>query len=153
MINGLLLVLLIISSILLIGVVLIQRGRGGGLAGAFGGTGGATAFGTKAGDIFTKITIYVACVWVGLNMLLVFRLNHGRDSAMSPDPVSTKAGSSPLDDIRTPGGAADEGKSTTPPPASSSTTPAPETSAPVPAPTPAEPKAPADGGEAGKTNP
>ena len=43
----------------LIGLILLQRGRGGGLAGAFGGMGGQSAFGTKAGDIFTRITIAV----------------------------------------------------------------------------------------------
>ncbi len=30
------------------------------MAGAFGGMGGQSAFGTKAGDLFTKITIGVA---------------------------------------------------------------------------------------------
>ena len=45
-------------------IILLQRGRGGGLAGAFGGLGGQSAFGTKAGDVFTKITIVVAVLWV-----------------------------------------------------------------------------------------
>ncbi|RLS51073.1 MAG: preprotein translocase subunit SecG, partial [Planctomycetota bacterium] len=44
---------LVLSSLFLILLVLIQRGRGGGLAGAFGGAGGQSAFGTKAGDVFT----------------------------------------------------------------------------------------------------
>ena len=47
---------LVVTSLFLILLVLIQRGRGGGLAGAFGGMGGQSAFGTKAGDVFTKIT-------------------------------------------------------------------------------------------------
>jgi preprotein translocase subunit SecG len=51
-------------AIFLIVLVLIQRGRGGGLAGALGGMGGQSAFGTKAGDLFTKITIGVAVVWI-----------------------------------------------------------------------------------------
>lgn len=51
-------------SVVLIILVLLQRGRGGGLAGAFGGMGGQSAFGTKAGDIFTRITIVVAVIWV-----------------------------------------------------------------------------------------
>ena len=54
---GLLNVLLVLTSLFLICLVLIQRGKGGGLAGAFGGPGGSSAFGTKAGDVFTKITI------------------------------------------------------------------------------------------------
>ena len=55
---------LVLSSLFLILLVLIQQGRGGGLAGAFGGMGGQSAFGTKAGDLFTKITIGVAAVWI-----------------------------------------------------------------------------------------
>jgi len=74
---GLLSFLLVISSLFLICLVLIQRGKGGGLAGAFGGPGGSSAFGTKAGDIFTKITIITAGIWFVLNMLLVILINKG----------------------------------------------------------------------------
>jgi len=59
-------VLLLLFGLFLMIVVLLQRGRGGGLAGAFGGTGGQSAFGTKAGDVFTRITIVVAVIWVVL---------------------------------------------------------------------------------------
>jgi len=64
MFADLLMILLMIVSLLLILVVLLQRGRGGGLAGAFGGMGGQSAFGTKAGDVFTRITIGLVTVWV-----------------------------------------------------------------------------------------
>jgi preprotein translocase subunit SecG len=47
----------------------LQRGRGGGLAGALGGMGGQSAFGTKAGDLFTKITVGVAAFWIVLCIL------------------------------------------------------------------------------------
>ena len=57
-------VLLLLSGLFLMIVILLQRGRGGGLAGAFGGTGGQSAFGTKAGDVFTWITVVTATVWV-----------------------------------------------------------------------------------------
>ena len=61
-------------SLFMILLVLIQRGRGGGLAGAFGGMGGQSAFGTRAGDTFTRITIVLAVVWVllagGLGMMM-----------------------------------------------------------------------------------
>ncbi len=50
-------------SVFLILLVLIQRGRGGGLTGALGGAGGQSAFGSKAGDTFTVITVVVASVW------------------------------------------------------------------------------------------
>ena len=57
-------ILLMFVSILLILVILLQRGRGGGLVGALSGLGGQSAFGTKAGDMFTRITIGIAAVWV-----------------------------------------------------------------------------------------
>jgi preprotein translocase subunit SecG len=56
--------LLAVSSTFLVLLVLVQKGRGGGLAGALGGPGGSSAFGAKAGDIFTRITIVAAVVWV-----------------------------------------------------------------------------------------
>ena len=64
-------IIVIIVSVLLMLVVLIQRGKGGGLAGAFGGAGGSSAFGSRAGDAFTKITLYLAAVWVLLIMVHV----------------------------------------------------------------------------------
>ncbi len=56
--------LLSILSVCLILVILIQRGRGGGLVSAFGGMSGQSAFGTRAGDIFTRITIGIIAAWV-----------------------------------------------------------------------------------------
>ena len=66
---GLVNILLIVIGLFLILLVLIQRGRGGGLAGAFGGAGGQSAFGSKAGDAFTRFTIYVAAAWILLLMI------------------------------------------------------------------------------------
>jgi preprotein translocase subunit SecG len=62
--QGIFQVLLSVIGIFLILLILVQRGRGGGLAGALGGMGGSSAFGAKAGDIFTRITIGVAAVWI-----------------------------------------------------------------------------------------
>ncbi len=56
-------------SLFLILLILIQRGKGGGLTGALGGPGGQSAFGSKAGDTFTVITIVVASLW-GLTCIL-----------------------------------------------------------------------------------
>lgn len=64
-------VLLFLTSLFLILLVLVQRGKGGGLAGALGGVGGYSAFGTRAGDMFTKITIGVAAVWLILAVVTV----------------------------------------------------------------------------------
>jgi preprotein translocase subunit SecG len=62
---------LILLGLFLILLILIQRGKGGGLIGALGGTGGSSPFGSRAGDQFTRITIYVACVWLLLTMVQV----------------------------------------------------------------------------------
>lgn len=64
MISFVLMMLLVVAAVFLILLVLVQRGRGGGLTGALGGMGGQSAFGTKAGDVFTKITIVTAAVWI-----------------------------------------------------------------------------------------
>jgi preprotein translocase subunit SecG len=64
-----------LGAILLISVILLQRSRGGGLAGAFGGSGGQSAFGTKAGDVFTRITIGIAIVWVTLAVVTGYAMN------------------------------------------------------------------------------
>ena len=75
MLLGILNLLVILTGLLLIGLVLIQRGKGGGLAGAFGGVGGSSPFGSKAGDTFTRITIGVAAVWILLIMFQVKVMN------------------------------------------------------------------------------
>jgi len=64
-------VLILLVGLFMILLILIQRGKGGGLAGAFGGVGGSSAFGSRAGDTFTRITLGVAFAWVLLIMLMV----------------------------------------------------------------------------------
>ena len=83
--NIILPILLFLTSVFLILLVLIQRGRGGGLAGAFGGMGGQSAFGTKAGDLFTRITIGVATFWIVLCAFSVKMLNDTGTSILSQD--------------------------------------------------------------------
>ncbi len=68
---GLLNIILLFLGAFLILIILIQRGKGGGLAGAFGGMGGSSPFGSRAGDAFTRLTIYVAIAWLLLTMVQV----------------------------------------------------------------------------------
>jgi len=67
--------LLFAVSLWLIFLVLIQRGKGGGLTGALGGSGGSSAFGAKAGDAFTKVTVVSATIWIFLCMLTIAWVN------------------------------------------------------------------------------
>jgi preprotein translocase subunit SecG len=77
--------LLMITGIFMIIIILLQRGRGGGLAGAFGGLGGQSAFGTKAGDVFTRITIGLAIFWLVLSGLSSLALERDSNRRYTPD--------------------------------------------------------------------
>jgi preprotein translocase subunit SecG len=83
-------VVVIFLSLLLMLIILIQRGKGGGLAGAFGGVGGSSPFGSRAGDAFTKITLYMAAVWVLVIMIHV-KVAHldGMRPEVAPGQTST----------------------------------------------------------------
>ncbi len=82
---------LFLVSLFLILLVLVQRGRGGGLAGALGGMGGQSAFGSKAGDIFTRITVVVATIWILLCCLAIACLNR-QESVPPPAQPTLKTG-------------------------------------------------------------
>jgi preprotein translocase subunit SecG len=71
--------LLVVLAIFLILLVLVQRGRGGGLTGALGGMGGSSAFGAKAGDVFTRITIITAGIWICVCAAAFYWANHRGD--------------------------------------------------------------------------
>lgn len=86
-------------SLFLILLVLIQRGRGGGLTGALGGPGGQSAFGSKAGDTFTLITVVVATVW-------------GFSCAFTMWLLGTHAPSGAFDNTRITAGPSDEASGT-----------------------------------------
>lgn len=80
-------VLLLLGAFMIL-LILIQRGKGGGLIGALGGAGGSSPFGSRAGDQFTRLTIYVAIAWLLLTMLQVKAIQfeareHGGSSAFS----------------------------------------------------------------------
>ena len=78
--DGISMFFLMLVGLFLMIIILLQRGRGGGLAGALGGMGGQSAFGTKAGDVFTKITVVLAVVWVVLAGACGFALRAGSET-------------------------------------------------------------------------
>ena len=82
-------------------LILVQRGRGGGLVGAFGGSGGQSAFGAKAGDLFTKITVVTVCIWLAICIFLLLGMKQGTnirrgfdDGGSPPVPATAPAESS-----------------------------------------------------------
>ncbi len=75
-------ILMICVCCFLMLVILIQRGRGSGLAGAFGGAGGSSAFGAKTGDILTWVTVVVTFGFLVMAVVLNFEFDE------SPQPVA-----------------------------------------------------------------
>jgi preprotein translocase subunit SecG len=76
-------------------LVLIQRGRGGGLAGAFGGAGGSSAFGTKTADIFIKATAVLGGVFFLLAIITAYVMKVDRPTAPPPPPPEAPAPANP----------------------------------------------------------
>lgn len=83
------LIVLFILSIFMWIIILIQRGRGGGLIGALGGAGGSSPFGSRAGDTFTRVTLILALVWIVLNASLTWALQRERPVEAPVNQVST----------------------------------------------------------------
>ena len=71
MIYGILIVLHILVSILLVVVVLLQSGRGGGLAGSMGGGVSTAMFGGQGADkLMTRLTTGLAAAFMVLAILI-----------------------------------------------------------------------------------
>lgn len=102
MVQTILMVLLFVTAVFMILLVLVQRGKGGGLAGAFGGMGGQSAFGTKAGDLFTRITVGVAAFWIILCLVTVKLVGSAKEEDKFKDigPKGNPAASAPADPDR-----------------------------------------------------
>lgn len=60
----------VLAALILVFIVLIQKGRGGGLSAAFGGI-GSSLLGTKTGDFLTWVTIGIVTVWLLLSIVAV----------------------------------------------------------------------------------
>jgi preprotein translocase subunit SecG len=82
-------VFVLVLGAFLILLILIQRGKGGGLAGAFGGAGGSSPFGSRAGDTFTRITLIAAAIWA---LAIVVEVKLVQQSGRAEASVSSRMG-------------------------------------------------------------
>jgi preprotein translocase subunit SecG len=103
---------LLLVTLFLILLILVQRGKGGGLAGALGGMGGESALGTRAGDVFTKITVGTALIWILLCML-TYKIYEPPKLPETADPRGSVTGteegaSDTTDSSTTPGGSTED---------------------------------------------
>jgi preprotein translocase subunit SecG len=140
----------VVVGILLMGVILLQRGKGVGLSGAFGGTGGHTTFGAKTGDFLMWVTVAGAGVLLAFAIILNFVFVPssptlgGPARAPAPGPVSPGPGAPAVPPGAPSSGA--PGIPMSPAPGMPPVAPMPAPPGPVnPAPTPAPTPAPAAG--------
>jgi len=105
-------VVFLLTAVILILLVLIQRGRGGGLAGAFGGPGGHSAFGTKTADVFTRATAVVGGIFFILSIVTALIMRSG-EATPPPETPAAPAPAQPgaATDSAAPTGAAETGGS------------------------------------------
>ena len=83
----------ILAAVILILIVLIQKGKGGGLSAAFGGI-GSSLLGTKTGDFLTWVTISLVAVWLLLSVVAAkwFRPQASEFLQSGQAPVSAPLG-------------------------------------------------------------
>lgn len=88
-------------------LILIQKGRGGGISAAFGGAGGNTAFGSKTGDVLTWATsvvfllFLILCVVLNLQATAVDNAYRGRTAA-APGATEASDTNAPPPPVATP---------------------------------------------------
>jgi len=128
--------LYVVACVVLMIVILLQQGKGGDIANAFGGGSSQAVFGARTGaTLLTKVTAGFAVAFGGLALLLAIWGSRGTGSVVGgvdgPPPVSLPAGAT---DIPT------QPITSTPPPAA---TPEPEAAPATPPAAPATLPAPA----------
>ncbi len=93
-------VLFVMVSVVLILVILVQKGRGGGLSGAFGGGMASGLLGSKTGDFLTWVTIGLVTVFLGLAILMAryYRpsVEYGAEPPVAPPTQSAPAPTQPV---------------------------------------------------------
>ena len=81
---GFLIVVHTIVSILLVSLVLMQASQGGGLSGTFGGQAASSILGGQgAGNVLSKITGWLAAIFIGLAILISIMSGPNEDSSSS----------------------------------------------------------------------
>ncbi len=94
--NGFLLTLHVVLSMVLVGVILLQPGaKGGGMGSAFG-SGANTAFGAQgAAPVLAKITYYLAACFLATSLLIEYVVVKQNRSVLDKLPESKPAAAAP----------------------------------------------------------
>jgi preprotein translocase subunit SecG len=101
-VKGFLVVVEVLSCLLLLGVILLQKSKGQGVGLAFGAAMGETLFGARAGNVLTRATVVLAIVFLVNTALLAMvgsRARGAGDSvtdAVAPTPPPTEVPTMPM---------------------------------------------------------
>ena len=79
--------LVVVVSLLLIGIILIQPSKSGGMGAAFGGV-GESVFGGQAGSHLTRATVIMTAVFFLLTLVLASLIGHGVRMGRTDDGVT-----------------------------------------------------------------
>jgi len=94
---GVIIVMHVIASIFLIMVILLQAGRGGGLADSFGGSQMQSLFGTKSTNILTKLTTICAVLFILTCLTLAIISSHRSKSLVEKINIPVTASAATVD--------------------------------------------------------
>ncbi|HMP77226.1 MAG TPA: preprotein translocase subunit SecG [Kiritimatiellia bacterium] len=81
----------VVTCLLLVGVILLQKSKSEGLGLAFGAGVGETLFGSRAGNVLTKITVTLALVFLVNTALLGMVFTHRTERSI----IDQRVGSAP----------------------------------------------------------
>ncbi len=87
MLYGIVIAIHIIVSLVLIGVILLQAGRGGGLAETFGGSSTQTILGTKTSVFMTRATAVSAVLYIITCLTLAVLTSHRGRSLVAKESI------------------------------------------------------------------
>tara|TARA_B100000676_G_scaffold313548_1_gene397152 strand:- start:20023 stop:20592 length:570 start_codon:yes stop_codon:yes gene_type:complete len=79
---GALAVILFFLSLFLVFIIMMQRGKGGGIAGSLTGT-AQSAFGARGGDALMWITIALTGVWIFLSCVTIYSYSSPKDAGQT----------------------------------------------------------------------
>ena len=84
-------VLFVMCALALILIILVQKGKGGGLSGAFGGGMASGILGSKTGDFLTWVTIVLVGVFLTLAVVMAryYRPSDDFDEGITPPTTSS----------------------------------------------------------------
>jgi preprotein translocase subunit SecG len=101
-------VLFVFCALALILIILVQKGKGGGLSGAFGGGMASGILGSKTGDFLTWVTIVLVGVFLTLAVVMAKYykpsddLGDTTEITSSPELPPSSEFPSPIDETETP---------------------------------------------------